>query len=788
MKKYLITILFILSMGTAAYAYDDLSQDPAFAGLDFENESHYFQPSSSIVDPEVRDASKRRRLEDYDDGYDSSANDDSSLKKLKDGEMPFFKKCRLILTNQAHKLIPSDTYQYNPPELSDEDDEDDELLDNEQPKKKSFKDRFKFGKKKKQAEQSDEQLSEGGTIADTIKSEIEKQESENDELSLATGISEHVTQKELTLDAPFVNFDEESGDIVATGRPVLYAPPQKTRVVADKMIYNQNSNILRAIGNVVVTKDGVPTKTDYLEIDMNEESITADNVESLTDLMIVDAEKAIQQNDTLILLNGNFHSDKSQIYKLSSRMIGPRFQNLIVDDQDMGLFFGGPEGNKIRLDIDRIYVNAGKNHDKFTLKKVRFYRKDKYWFTWPSITAYADKDREYFEANYPEFGSRSKLGTFIGPGVTFGGPWGSIIKVIPFLNYQNGKFGFGGALKYHNKFNHTELGYGSSANIFFLRGNQRLDDNLFLQYASNSYTNEWFLGSRMAKYMAQIVYDKGYSKPNFLGEYKNLSFRHRASFGLMQDNDSNYYGERYKSGGTTTTRLRYMAQINQTLYDYQDIDKRLYVKFSWLMQGSAALYGTGDTQFVARTGPKLHVQYKNWMQDLGYYQSGYSDNTPMRRYDAYRYGHSSVYLSEVLRINKYLSVGWSGNVNLSNDAPNGRLFQENRFVVAIGPDDLRVRIGYDFVRRSTYFGFDVAFDTKGTRINYGRMEIKNPERFGKKEKPERTLSFVPAPKVEPEPVKGISIFSKPEQAKPKVKPLEYAQVIPIEDPDKETTD
>lgn len=102
-------------------------------------------------------------------------------------------------------------------------------------------------------------------------------------------------------------------------------------------------------------------------------------------------------------------------------------------------------------------------------KNIEVSHKGKYLFTWPSLTAYTNKERDYFEANYPEFGSRRKLGMFIGPGFVFGGPAGSVMKVIPFLNYQHGNFGFGGALKYRNTFNSTELGYGSAADIFFLK-------------------------------------------------------------------------------------------------------------------------------------------------------------------------------------------------------------------------------------------------------------------------------------------------------------------------------
>lgn len=784
MKKYIIAILLIIAFQGTCFA-DDMRTDPIYSSLDIENENYFRSPlNNSLIDPQVNETDLQNL--EYNAGFENTGR---KITKLKDGDLPLFKRCRLIITHKIRQIMP-EPYQPKPrveEEFNFED--EDYLINDEEENKTPLKDKLKFWKKKTKDTkigQQETEPSENSTISESIRSELAAQDKQSkDTLSFETGISQQVSENEMVLDAETVNYDDETEDFIATGRPVLNIIPQRAKIVADKMIYNQESNIIKAIGNVLMTKDGMPTKGDYAEVDMNEEIMYMDNASSTTNVMIVDAEKTIQQNDKLILLNGKFHSDKSQIYSLSSRMVGPRFSNMIVNEDDLGLFFGDPKGNHITLDIDRIYVDAGKNHDKFTAKNIKIYRKGKHWFTWPSITAYTDKDRTYFEANYPEFGTKTKLGMFVGPGFTFGGPVGSIIKVIPFLNYQQGKFGFGGAVKYRNKFNYTDFGYGTSADVFFLRGIQRLDDNLFLHYSANTYSDEWFIGHRMAKYMAELYYDKDHYIPNFLGLNRGLTFRHRASFGLMEDNDRNFYGEKFSSGGTTTVRSRYMAQIVQNLYSYQKPEESFYFNFSWMLQGSAALYGTGDTQFIARTGPFVHVQYKRWMQDLAFYQSGYDDNTPMPRYDAYRYGHSSIYLTEIFRINKYLSVGWSGMVNLSNDAPNGKLFQENRFVVAIGPDDLRVRLGYDFVRQTTYFGFDVAFDTKGTTINYGRTEIKNPERFGKKDKPERKLDFTPAPKQTPDEVR-ISAFRR--TAKPKVKELEYAQIINIEDPDKEITD
>jgi len=198
------------------------------------------------------------------------------------------------------------------------------------------------------------------------------------------------------------------------------------------------------------------------------------------------------------------------------------------------------------------------------------------------------------------------------------------------------------------------------------------------------------------------------------------------------------------------------------------------------------LYGTGDTQFVARIGPSLKMQYKNWMQGITYYLSGYNDETPMPRYDSYRYGRQSIHITEAFRLTKYLSVGWSGYINLSDDSPNGKMFQENAFLASVGPDDFRIIFGYDFVRQRTYFGINVAFNPKGTKVEFDKMVIKNPEKFGKKtnEENERQIAFESAKSGIPV-VNEKRLFSKSSSAsKPKV--LEYAEVINIEDPDKET--
>ncbi len=778
MKKYLILIILIFLFSPSSYAIDGGLNNYAESGpLDviFRSvipEKEYSDDDFDQDDEDVdtTNSSKDKNSENKQNFVPAEPkifyDDERTYQEVDKNNMPFFKQMRLRLSN---KILEN---QYKNADKAN---------------KKTRNLKF-WDKKTQQVQQVDNQIPSDSELTKEIESETSSQLSEKT-LSLEGSIQKEETEKQMYLDSENLNYDDETGDVVATGHPILEIPPQKIRVVADKMTYNETSNILKATGNVIVYRDGIPSLGSYLEINMNEETVVMDDVSSEASEMKLTSEQGIQKDGLLIFTNGMISSDKKSVTRIETRYSGPKFQDMIVDKDLNSLFFGNPNGDKLTLNIKNIKIEARKNHDKISAEKIRVYRGNKYLFTWPGMTVFTDKQRTYFEGSYPELGTRRKIGMFIGPGFVLGGPNGSVIKLIPFLNYKN-KFGIGGIVRYVNTYNTTEVGYGSANNVFFLKGRQVLDDNLFLQYSMNSYSDEWFIGARMAKYMVEASYDKQYELPNFLGEKRNLSFRHRIGFGFMKDDNTNYNGEHISSSEMSTTRTRYMAELSQNLYSYVNKKKKINVSANFIMQGSAALYGTGDTQFIGRMGPNLHIQYKRWMQDINYYLTGYDDHTPMPIYDSYRYGTQSINLTEAFRINKYLSVGWSGYINLSNDSPNGKMFQENAFLVAVGPDDLKFIFGYDFVREATYVGLTAAFNPKGTNINFQKMIIKNPERLGKQnisEEEERSkqLAFVKAQQRPEVPASQRSLFGS-KNVKPKPEILKYAQIIEIEDPDKET--
>lgn len=609
---------------------------------------------------------------------------------------------------------------------------------------------------------------------DSVKSEDKQPQDEqnntqaeknNDTIELTGNVQTLQTPKDAQLDCENVRYFEEKNEVEATGNPVLYFPPQEVTLKADKIVYNTVSNIIKAYGNVEIIKQGESIFGDYIQINMNEETTLLTNMTAERMNMKIRAKKSTSADNTIILEDGDMKAAHSYIARFKTRILGMNFNNMVISDEDRSRLDPNGEG-KINLDANEIEVDAQKNHNIITVKRGDLSYNDRHILDFKSLKIYADKKGDYFEANYPEFGTRSRIGAFIGPGFVFKTPFASTVKVIPFLNYKSG-IGVGGAIKYKSATNYTELMYGSAENIFVARGKQQLDDKLYVQYGINSYMDDWFMGNRMAKYGVELVYNDGKRFKNFLAPNRDLTFKNRFSMGYMEDNDeAKYESENMTPSGLGTTRFKYMTEINQNLFKFGNEEELKFISLDLSMQGSVALYGTGDTQILGRIGPRLHTQYKYWMQDLGYYASAYQDDSPMQMFDAYRYGHSNLYIREALRVCKYLTVAYATSINLTDDSPNGKQWQENAFIIAVGPDDFKVSLGYDFMRQNTYFGINVAIDTKNANLTYDKMVIKNPDRLASNEKEVKEITF--------------------EEQKPKEKVKRtYAEVIEIEDPDRE---
>lgn len=594
----------------------------------------------------------------------------------------------------------------------------------------------------KEVEENFEEMNPDGFDADVESLEVEKQKKPLFRKKKQEAKNEDT--ENIVLDCQKLDYDTNNYIVYATGDVKVEFVKQKIVVKSDVITFDRLNNTIKAEGNVRILKSGKTITGDYIFVDLNEENALIEKPLTHSTNMEMRSERGYVYGDRIVQEKGVLEVKDSFPIDFHSGNRGPKMRTMLF-----------PKNETLTEDISKgivtfqaqdIKIEQKGEHEIITLKKFRLFKGDKKIFRTPSVKIYTNKKHDYAETNHWEIGSIRGLGLYAGPGFVARLPHGSVLKIMPTVNYKSG-FGVGGVGRFSSGTNHTMFAYATAMEKFLAYGKQELDDNLFLQYATNSYMPEWFMGRRRPKYGMSLVYQKGYSAKDFLIKGQSSAFRHRFEGGYYHDLDFDKNFEKIRGGAIGTTRFRYMAEARQNFYSYKNEEELKAFRVSLVSQLSSALYGTGDTQIVGRMGPSFHMQYKRWMQDITYYFSVFDDNTPMRRYDAYRYGQQSLYLREYFRICRWLTVSWFGMMNLTNDAPNGKTFQENGFYVSLGPDDLKFNLGYDFIRETLRCTVEIMMDAKGTRVEYDRFEITQDNKSKKSEKKKSTSK--PNPNVAP---------------------------------------
>ena len=628
--------------------------------------------------------------------------------------MPPVKKARLILKKKLRER-ENKNFQYAP--SAPQDDIYSAKTETSEFVSKDLKEEF------------DEDMMPDGFEADEQSVEEQKQHFWNKKKKTENAQEQEDTEN-IILDCDNMDYDTETYCMVATGHVNVEFVKQQTVIKADTITYDRMNNTIKAEGDVKILKNGRTITGDYIFVDMNEENALIENPVTRTATIEIKSKKGYVYGDKIVQENGSLIVDESFPINFRSGLRGPQMSQMIVPkDQTMT---ADMEKGLIKLKAKELKITQKGNIEILSMRHGTLFKGKHKLIKVPALKVYTNKNNDFAETNSWELGSIRGLGMYIGPGFVLPLSYGAVLKAIPILNYNHG-IGVGGIGRYQSGTNRTQIAYGTAKSKFLIRGKQKLDDNLYLQYGMNDYMNEWFLGRRRPKYGLDLVYENAYSSDNFLIKNHTSTFAHRLDLGYYHDQDEDANFRKLSGNQIGTMRVRYMMQADQNLYDYRNEEKQAALSFDISSQLSAALYGTGDTQVIGRIGPRMHSQYRRWMQDIGYFQSVYDDNSPLPVFDAYRYGKSNVYLREYFRICRYLTVSWFGSINLSGDSPNGKPFQENSFYVSFGPDDVKINLGYDFIRENTFFTIEVMMDAKGTKIDYEKLEIKQDKKAKKKE-------------------------------------------------------
>lgn len=526
---------------------------------------------------------------------------------------------------------------------------------------------------------------------------------------------------DVLVDSETIEYFPERHEFEAVGNAKVTFPEENSTLLADRIIFNHDTNFIKGYGNVVLIKDGQKVNGDYIQVDLNEDNAMMTHP-VLNHMAIKIRAKNVQVSDAKTeAMDGIVTFNDKVTYKFTSRPI-MGFDNPMMEDAiPQNFYFKEKYDNKWKLKAKTITIDSYKDRDIATLKNADMYIKDTKLASAGKIKLYTDKEQGYIETNMLELGSMRNFGAYISPGIVLQTPNASTLKIGPAVTYKS-EFGVGALARFLTDKNRTDFGWSSSRDKFVLRGDQEITDDLRLEYGINSYMSNFFLGGRMPEYGVQLVHHKAYDIEDL-----GVNFQNRFVGGFYRDwGDTSF----------STTKFAWQTSSAKSLFKYVNNESKFAMDFGLNVQTHVALYGNGDTMGLLRAGPYLRTQYKAWQQYVAYFQGGQAGDSPFY-FDKNFYGKSNVMLGESLRISKYLTLMYTATIVLSNDTPDDRMLQENRIYFAIGPDDLKFLIGYDIYRQNAAMGISMNVGAENSEVEFNRLILNDPQAIAKHDKAER---------------------------------------------------
>lgn len=520
-----------------------------------------------------------------------------------------------------------------------------------------------------------------------------------------------------------MDYDPKTENVIASGNARVYFSKEDTTLYANKIVFNHQHNKITAKGKVRMVKDGKWVYGDYIIIDMNFGNSLIENPITKDDKITLNAQYGNMTEDKIKGYWGNIKFNDKTAIALQTRTFGryfpleQEFQQDMVDKDDKAL-----KNNSFTLKARTIIIDRFKEHDSAKLKQASIYRNGEHLTGIGDIELITDKEQNFVELSGPELGSENQLGMFLGYGFVFKMPKGSTLKVAPVVT-QKSDFGIGFTSRFLSKRNHVEFGYGTSRDKIVMDGKYKINGDWTFDYGINSYKDDWFMGARMPELIGELKYKKSYKIPEL-----SARFSHELKAGIARDYNFDGSSDRNFS----TFRAKWQSELYKELFTYvysDDID----LQIGLIGQTSLGVYGTGDTQAVVRFAPTISHRFKRWHSRVSYYMSGIKDDSPFD-FDKYRYGKSALEFTQSLAICKYLSIAYRGVYVLDGETYDNKNMQENRFYVSVGPPNAKFSIGYDYLRKNTYFDMSMLIGSEKSGVDFEYLEMNDVEKQKKNNK------------------------------------------------------
>ncbi len=573
--------------------------------------------------------------------------------------------------------------------------------------------------------------------ADTLKPEPERISPELgkvDESSLT--INEDTTLKgTIQIVADDTEYDQKKNTFLGTGNAVAIIAGQNSKLEADMILYDQNSELMDARGNVRIFRDGQLTTGSAFKFKVNSDEYLITNPDTEVQGTSIVARKAYGTDEGLTFKNGTMKLPKPVVVSSNIGYAPLNYQTELMDKR-MHPDAYIPDDASFKFSAKKMVYERYKDHDNLTVFGGRMMF-GKLGVKLPKFTATVGQENNVTFPVTPYLGNNLMSGGLnIGPNFHRSlGKYG-VLSYAPLLQFGGRKLtgrttetnnypGVGAQLGYETKRLQAHLAYGSNSDLLIGDLKYKISRTARYQGGINRFIEDGLFGFRRARILSEFVDTRTTSKVPFLA-----SLMFRTAGGWAQDNPQliNLTPEYAKLFNKTTSvknvsAFRFSESISASTHPLFKIGNEKYGLSSNLTGGLALrYYSTGDAMAMAQIGPNLEASADRFKFRVGYTQSAIRGESPFV-FDQFIQGTRSAYVSGGFKVSKYLTLGGSVGYNFID-----KLAYTKSMTAAIGPQDFKLLLSNDFITGNQRMGFDLIY---GQQIPFNRLVLKGTPDHGR---------------------------------------------------------
>ncbi len=561
-----------------------------------------------------------------------------------------------------------------------------------------------------------------------------------DDPSLADGIGtdtidtvgEDTTLKgTIQIVADDTEYDQEKNTFLGTGNAVAIIGGQNSKLEADMILYDQNSEVIDARGNVRITRAGQVTTGSAFKFKVNKDEYLITNPDTELNGASVIARKGYGTEEGISFRKGTLTLPEP-IYMQKNTLFGPIGYASEVQQKMAhpdAYVPGKPSFKfKARKMVYERYKESGGNLTVFggTMQFGSF------GIPIPKFTANISKQENavVFPIS-PSITNNLQIGGMhIGPkfsssvGKTGLLSWSPMVQ-LGGRNLDGTKtlgssgVGLSGRVSYENKRMKFNLAAGSVNHLVVGDFQYNIRKGLKFQSGVNRFMDDGMYGYRRPRLAAELVDNHMVSNIPFMSGVK-----FRTSAGAYQDNPqlinlNPAYAELFSGNKNSTvmnSACKVQEQITAMSHPIINIGNDKWGMKSYLFGGvSARGYSTGDNGLLGQIGPMVDLRLNRLRLQGSYTKSGVRGSTPFV-FDQFIQGQRSCSLFGDVKVSKYVTLGGGLGYNLNN-----QLFYQKSISAAIGPEDFKVLLTRDMIRGINRVGFDVLY---GAPIPFDKLVLK----------------------------------------------------------------